>query len=132
MVDLFKEIIPSLLQNNDHLLENESEEKDYSPYLVNKAMSQHIDCIFGASLMNLNPHLDPKLQYDFYFYNNKKYRRKFQKWFKSKETAEESLIMEFFNCSRVKSRYYLSVLSPEQIKIIKEKLDKGGKSSNNK
>lgn len=128
MADLWKEIIPSLLQTKDYLLNDSDEEKNYNPYIVNKALSTHIDCLFYVSEMNANWHLDKKLQYDYYFHSLKGYKRKFQKWFKNEEPEEIKLIMEFYNYSNLKAKQIFHLLSQEQIEIIKNKLDKGGKS----
>lgn len=131
-MDLFKEIIPSLIKNKDYLLNQEDAEKSYSAFLVNKALSQHIDCIFYANEMNLNHHLDNKLQYDYYFNSIRRYKRDYQKWLKYSESKEIELVKEYYNCSGNKAKTILSVLTPDQLKIIKEKLDKGGKTTNNK
>lgn len=131
-LDLFKEIIPSLLQNDEYLLTSEETEKDYKPYIINKALSQHIDCIFHASEINQNPHLDAKLQYDYYFYSIKKYKRKYQKWMKYNESKDIERIKQYYNCSGVKAKTILSVLTKEQLKVIQERLDTGGKIANTK
>ena len=52
MADLFKDIIPSILQNKKNVLENE---KDYNAYIINKALSFHYDCVMQANEMNRFP-----------------------------------------------------------------------------
>lgn len=131
-MDTFKECIPSILQTKDYILNSETEEKLYEPFLVNKALSQHVDCIFYCNQMNLNPHLDNKLQYDYLFNSIKGYKRKYQKWLKYEDTKEISLIKEYYQCSSTKAKTILSVLTNDQLKYIAEKLDKGGKVTNNK
>jgi hypothetical protein len=131
-MDLFKDLLPSILKNKEHLLNSEDTEKEYTPFVVNKSLSQHIDCIFLSNEMNMNHHLDNKLQYDFYFHSVKPYKRNYEKWFKYKETKEIEQIKEYYNCSSIKAKGILSVLTPEQLKIIQSKLDKGGKAINNK
>ena len=68
MSDLFKDIIPSILQTKKDVLENE---KDYTAFVVNRALSYHIDCLMYANQMNLNSKLDSKLQYHYLFCNSK-------------------------------------------------------------
>ena len=131
-MDLFKELLPSILQNKEYLLNTEEGEKGYSGFVVNKALSQHIDCIFYANQMNMNHHLDNKLQYDFYYHSIKAYKRNYQKWFKYSDSKEIELIKEYYNCSSTKAKTILSVLSKDQIKFIQNRLDKGGKVANNK
>jgi hypothetical protein len=128
MPDIFKTIIPSILEKNEPVLETEEDEKDYSGFVVNKAISAHIDCLYHANLMNINHHLDKKLQYDYLFYSVKKYKRKYQKWVKYDASDTIQLIKEYYNYSTTKAKQVLSLLNQDQIKIIAEKLDKGGKT----
>ena len=46
--------------------EDPSIEKDYSPYIINRCFSGHIDSVMFANELNLKPNLPKKLQYDFY------------------------------------------------------------------
>lgn len=128
MVDLFKEIIPSILQTKDYILNTEDDEKSYAAYMVNKALSAHIDCLFQANDMNMNHHLDKKLQYDYLFHSVKGYKRKYQKWMKSNESNDVQLLKEYYGYSTLKARQALPLLSKENMDYIKEKLDKGGKT----
>lgn len=125
-IDLFKDIIPSILEKSDYLFDDESE-KAYVPFIVNKALSGHIDCVFYASDMNQVPFLDKKLQYDYYYFSIKKYKRRYQKWFKSTKDEKESLVMEYYNCNKERAFEILQILSEKQLAVIKEKLAKGGK-----
>ena len=127
MVDLWKEIIPSLLQTKQYCLNSEEEEKTYNPYIVNKAMSAHIDTIYYVAEMNINWHLDKKLQYEYYFHSIRGYKRKFQKWIKVEEQQNIKLIMEYYNYSSTKAKQIINLLSSDDIEYIKNKLDKGGK-----
>ncbi len=127
MADIFKEIIPSILQGNDHCLDSEEEEKTYNAFVVNRALSQHIDCIFHAQEMNLNGHLDKKLQYDYLFHTIKRYKRKYQKWAKADDNDGLSIIMKYYNCSIGKAKILKSVLSEDQIKVLESRMDVGGK-----
>ena len=127
MPDLFKEIIPSILQTKDHCISSEEDEKSYTPYIVNKAISSHIDALYFVSEMNYNHHLDKKLQYDYLFHSIRGYKRKFQKWVKYTEPSEIELIKEYYGYSSQKAKQILSLLSQQDIEYMKEKLNKGGK-----
>jgi hypothetical protein len=130
-MDIFKDIVPSILQTKEYILSQE-EEKEYNPFIVNKALSSHIDAVFYVNQMNMNPHLDKKLQYDYLFYSIKGYKRGYAKWVKYTENPDIKYIKEYFGYSSNKAKQVLSLLSPEDVKIIREKLDKGGKTPNNK
>ncbi len=65
MADLFKEIIPSILQTKQYALLTEQDEKSYPAFMVNRALSYHRDTTLFANEMNKYPNLDHKLKYDF-------------------------------------------------------------------
>jgi hypothetical protein len=123
MADLFKEIIPSILQTKKDVLDNE---KDYKPFLVNRALSYHMDCILYANMMNLNPQLDGKLQYQYFLQTIRPMKRKFQPWQKQETIKDLECVKEFFGYSDEKAKEALRILSDEDISYIKEKTDKGG------
>lgn len=125
MADIFKDIIPSILQNKTPVI-NQANENDYVPFVVNRAMSQHYDCVMQANQMNMLPHTDKLLQYHFYLNSIRPYKRPFQKWHK-KETVESlSIIKEYYRCSNEKAREIAVILSEVQIDELKKRLDKGG------
>lgn len=123
MADLFKEIIPSILQTKKDVLDNE---KDYKPYLVNRSISYHIDCILYANQMNMNHHLDPKLQYQYLLHTIRPMKRKFQAWQKASTLKDIDCVKEYFGYSNEKAKEALRLLTDEQITLIKEQLEKGG------
>lgn len=123
-MDVFKDIIPTLLQNNDYISDVETE---YVPFLVNKALANHIDCIFYVDEMNNRPNLDKKLQYDYYFYSLKKYKRKYSKWMKDIKSKDVLMVMAYYNCNYKKAKEYNNILTKEQLQVISTYLDTGGK-----
>lgn len=123
MADLFKEIIPSILQTKKDVLD---QEKDYKPFLVNRALSYHMDCIMYANQMNLNSNLDPKLQYQYLLNTIRPMKRKFQPWQKTSAVKDLECVKEYFGYSNEKAKEALRILTDEQITLLKEKLEKGG------
>ena len=75
--------------------------------------------------MNQAHRLGPELQYDFYYYAVRKGKR-FGFPPKVQDDSNITLIMEYYQYSRVKAQQALQLLTPEQIKQIKQKLDRGG------
>jgi Bacteriophage clamp loader A subunit len=130
-LDLFKELLPSILQTKDYILTDENQ-NDYNPFVVNKALTQHMDTLFHAGMMNINGHLDKKIQYDYLFHAVRGYKRPYQKWMKNENNKDISIVMEYYNCSSEKAKNLLSVLTKEQIQILEKRLDKGGNSKNTK
>jgi hypothetical protein len=129
MADLFKEIIPSILQTKKNVVENE---KDYIPFVVNKALSFHYDCVLIANQMNLLPNTDGILQYHYLLNKVRGYKRPFQKWHKRETIEDLDAIKEYYNYSNDKAKEALTVLSNDQINDIKSKLNKGGLNDKHK
>ena len=123
MADLFKDIVPSILQTKKDVLDNE---KDYVPFVINRALSYHMDCILYANQMNMNHGLSPKLQYQYLLNTVRPIKRKFEKWQKATAIRDIECVKEYFGYSNEKAKEALRILSDENIALIKEKLEKGG------
>jgi len=126
MPDIFKEIVPSILQTKENVLVEEHDEKDYNPYIVNRALSYHLDCVPYANQMNQVHFVDKKLQYHYLLNTIRQMKRKFQPWQKSEEDKNLACVKEYFGYSNSKAKEALRILSDEQIAYIKTKTDKGG------
>lgn len=106
--------------------ENEAlAEKLYQPFLVNKALSYFPDTIMYANEMNKCSNLDNKLQYHF-FLNSIRPSRRFAKWVKKVENNDFEAVKQYYQYNNEKTVQALSLLSAEQIELIKQKLQKGG------
>lgn len=123
MTDLFKDIIPSILQTKK---EHDINKKIYKPFIVNKALSFHYDCVEHANRMNLYSNLDVHLQYHYYLNTIRPYKRPYQKWLKRDIVEALEVIKEHYKYSNEKAKDALSVLSDVQIDEIRKKVDKGG------
>lgn len=108
--------------------EDDGFEKDYVPFLTNKAFSMFPDTIFYAARVNCLPNLSKTLQYKYYLHSLRP-RKRFSKWIKKERSDDLSLIREHYQCSWEKARSFLSILSIEQIEEIK--CSKGGNDSDN-
>ena len=76
--------------------------------------------------MNINNHLDNKLQYDFLL-NSLRKQNRFATWMKASKSKNLEYVKEYFGYNNEKARSALNILNDEQIASIKEKLNKGGK-----
>ena len=52
----------AIMQNKKQLIVDEETEREYSPFMVNRGLSYHKDCIMYANEMNTKHYLDKKLQ----------------------------------------------------------------------
>jgi hypothetical protein len=125
MPDLFKEIIPSIMTGKTKVI-TANNEKDYVPFVVNKALSFHYDCIMWVNEMNKNPSLGAAVQYDYLFHSIRKRSRAFKKWLKNTESEEIGVIREYYKYSSERAKEVLPLLSKENIIELKKRLDKGG------
>ena len=94
-------------------------EKIYESFLVNRALSYHPDCIIPANEMNINGHIDKKLQHS-YLLNTIRPRKRFSKWAKSKESEYFEYVQMYYKSSRGETKTLLSILTDEQLAYIKD------------
>ena len=99
MPDLFKDIIPSILQTKKNVLQDELDVKDYTPFVVNRALSYHMDCILYANELNLYPEMDKDLQYQYLLNTIRSMKRKFQPWQKASADKDLECVKEYFGYS---------------------------------
>ena len=121
MTDLFKDIIPSILQNKKDVLEDE---KDYHAFVVNRALSFHYDCIIPANEMNKNPGLPGSMQYRYLLNTVRGYKRPFRKWEKRETIDDLEAVKEYYNYSNEKAREALVLLNTTQLETIRKAIDR--------
>ena len=100
-------------------------EKTYNAFITNKALSYFPDTVQLANMMNVNHGLDNKLQYSFLI-NIVRPGKRYSKWVKKDKDSDLELVMTYYGYNRQKAKAALKLLSPDQMKTIKNKLDKGG------
>ena len=100
-------------------------ESKYLPYIINRCLSGHLDAVMFANEMNLNHHLDKKLQYDFLL-NTLRSKKRFSPWMKKEEMENLEIVKKYYGYSTEKAKQAVSILSDEQLKSIRKKLDTGG------
>ena len=117
----------AILQNKKQLIVDDITEKGYEPFLINRGLSQHKDCILYANEMNRRHFLDKKLQNYFLLNTVRSQKRPFAKWAKKSEKSEDiECVKQIFNYSNSKASEALRILSKEQIQKLKEQTDTGG------
>ena len=121
-----KDWMNSINQTKKNLIEEDPDlETKYPPYIINRCLSGHVDAIMFANEMNLNSHLDKKLQYDF-FLNTLRSKKRFSPWIRKDELKTLECIKSYYGYSNEKARQVLSILTEDQITSIRKKLDTGG------
>ena len=125
-MDIFKDIVNSILVTKKDLSNDAEFDKIYNSYLVNRALSNHVDCILFANEMNRFPKIDNILQYHFYINSIRGMKRKFQPWIKKDKNDVLDAVKEYYQISNAKALDALRILSPDQIEYITRKIEKGG------
>ena len=100
--------------------------KDYAPYVINRCLSGHLDCILFANEMNKNHFLDRDMQYTFYL-NTLRKKKRFSPWLRKDKVEDLESVKQYYGYSNEKAFQVLKILSKEQIEFIKQRLEIGGK-----
>ena len=116
------ELIKSISNTKKDILENE---KDYNAFMVNRGLSYFPDTVIYANEMNRFHHLDSRLQYHFLI-NTIRKRNRFSKWNKSIESENINAIKQYYGYSNEKARDVLPLLSNENLKYIRGRIQYGG------
>jgi hypothetical protein len=110
------------LMNTD----DETVERQYTPFIINRSLSYFPDTILQSNEMNLYSHLDKNLQFDFLRHSIRS-RKRFSKWFKVQKSEQLDAVKEYYGYSNQRAEEALKILTPEQIEHICSIIQKGGK-----
>ena len=113
------------LTKKDIMIDDDCE-KAYNSFMVNRGLSYFQDTVIIANEMNRHHQIDSKLQYQFLI-NMIRKRKRFSKWAKAQKESDIDAVKEYYGYSNEKARQALTLLSPDQITIIKNKVSKGGR-----
>ena len=110
----------------DLLVENPDLESDYVPFLINRGLSMGYDTVMYGNEMNMHHHLSKKQQYDFLRVVIPK-KKRYNKWAKKDALSDDvMLISAYYKYNKEQAIKALSLLTEEQINIIRNRMDKGG------
>lgn len=115
----------AITHTKENIIQDEATEKQYAPYIVNKGLSYGPDTIIPANEMNSRPHLDKAMQFSFLI-NSIRSKKRFNKWIKADKIEAIEVIKEYYGYSTEKARHALPLFSQENIKLLKQKIEKGG------
>jgi len=122
-----KDWLNSINQTKSNIMDtNPDSVKDYVPYIINKCFSGHIDSLMFSNEMNINHHLDKKLQYDFLI-NILRTKKRFSPWIRKDTIKDLDYVKRYYGYNNEKAQQALRILTKEQINFIKSKFETGGK-----
>ena len=121
-----KDWLNSVNFNKDDLTVDDPDAiKDYTPYIVNRCLSGHLDTILYSNEMNLHTNLDKDMQYQF-FLNSLRKRKRFSPWLRKEKVDNLNIIKKYYGYSNEKALQALRLLTNEQLDYIKKRLETGG------
>ena len=126
MTTELKDWLNSINFTKENLIEEDSTlVKEYPPFIINKCLSGHLDCVLFANEMNKYHFLDKDMQYSFYL-NILRKRKRFSPWLRKDKISDLDYVKQYYGYSNEKALQVLKILSQEQIEFIKQRLDTGG------
>ena len=124
--DRLRQWLNSVTFTKQNLIEEEGMEiRTYVPYLMNRILSAHLDCIMYVNELNKYSFLDKDMQYSFYL-NTLRKKKRFSPWLRKDKVTDLEIIKQYYGYSNEKASNALKILTPEQINYIKQRLEIGG------
>lgn len=108
------------------LMLDETNEKYYNAYIINRHFSYFKDSVLAANEMNIHSHLDKKMQFHFLL-NILRKRKRFTKWSKPQEITDLQVVKEYYGYSNQKAKQALFLLSKDQLTELRKRMFKGGR-----
>ena len=127
MYDLFKDYLPAINHTKKNLMNSDDPmwEKKYPAFMVNKVLSGFQDTIMLCNEMNRNHFLDRDMQFQFLL-NSIRSKKRFTPFLRASKIKDIECVKEYYGYSNEKAKSALDILTKEQLKLIKERLYKGG------
>ena len=123
------EYVKAINNTKKDIMVDDIAEKEYNAFMVNRSLSNFQDTVLYANLMNVNHHIDARLQFDF-FINTIRKKNRFSKWLKPLNYKDLDVIKEYYGYSDEKAKSVLSLLNNTQIEELKRRIYKGGRTKN--
>jgi len=120
------EYVTAINMTKKDIMVDDLAEKAYNPFMINRSLSYFQDTVLYANEMNVNHTIDKRLQFDF-FINMIRKRKRFSKWQKSVSDSDVEVVKEYYGYSNEKARQALTLLTSEQLDVLKQKVYKGGR-----
>ena len=122
-----KEYLNAINFTKNDLMKSEDDlwKKKYPAFIVNKMLSGFSDTVMLVNEMNRNHFLDKDMQFQFLL-NSIRSKKRFTPFLRANKLKEIECVKEYYGYSNDKAKSALDILTKEQIKLIKEKLFKGG------
>lgn len=116
------------ISHDKKYLYDELTDKNYSSFMVNRGLGQHIDTILLANEMNKRPDISKLMHHDFLFHSVER-KKRYGKWAKADIT--DSDVIEFirnkYDVNQAVALYYISMMDKDELEsYMKQTRFKGG------
>ena len=124
---VLKDYLNSINFTKKDLMKSEDKQwiKKYPAFIINKVLSGFQDTIMLVNEVNRNHFLDKDMQYSFLL-NSIRSKKRFSPFLRASKLKDIDLVKEYYGYSNEKAKTVLDILTKDQLKLIKEKLYKGG------
>jgi len=122
-----KEYLNAINFTKKNLMDSDDElwKKKYPAFIVNKLLSAFSDTIMLVNEMNRNHFIDKDMQFQFLL-NSIRSKKRFTPYVRRSKIKDIECVKEYYGYSNDKAKSALDILTKEQLKLIKERLYKGG------
>ena len=122
-----KEYLNAINFTKNDLMKSEDDlwKKKYPAFIVNKMLSAFSDTIMLVNEMNRNHFIDKDMQFQFLL-NSIRTKKRYSPFLRASKLKEIECVKEYYGYSNDKAKSALDILTNDEIKLIKEKLYKGG------
>ena len=122
-----KEYLNAINFTKKNLMDSEDKlwAKKYPAFIVNKILSGFQDCIMLVNEMNRNHFMDKDMQFQFLL-NSIRSKKRYSPFLRSSKLKDLDVVKEYYGYNNEKAKVALDILTKDEVKLIKEKLFKGG------
>ena len=123
-----KDYLNSINFTKKDLMKSEDKEwiKKYPAFIINKILSGFSDTIMLVNEVNRNHFLDKDMQYSFLL-NSIRSKKRYSPFLRAEKLNDLDVVKEYYGYNNEKAKSALDILTKDEVKLIKEKLFKGGK-----
>ena len=123
-----KEYLNAINFTKKDLMKSEDDlwKKKYPAFIVNKMLSAFSDTVMLVNEMNRNHFLDKDMQFQFLL-NSIRSKKRYSPFLRASKLKDIECVKEYYGYNNEKAKTALDILTKKELKLIKEKLYKGGK-----
>lgn len=119
------DFLNSINIHKENLIKTALDEKDYTPFMINRGLSFFQDTILYVNYLNQRD--IPKIMHYGFLLNAVPKKKRFSKWYKVETESDDlRLLAEHYDCSFETAKSYLGMLKPTQIEEIRSHRKIGG------